>query len=222
MFLRADGPPSARRALVGATGVVGVGLGLWLVAGLGPVRRFDLRVSKVLHDLTIESDRVADAARWLTRIGDPITLWLLVGAAVIWLAVERRVADAVWLAAVCFTGGLLVSLLKVIVHRARPEIDEVIVTARGFSFPSGHASNTTVVMSALAIVLTAGRRRRSAIAALLAAAIVAAIVGLTRVVLGVHFATDVAAGWLVGALWLLATRRVGTDLRRPRRGRTRR
>ena len=87
--------------------------------------------------------------------------------------------------------------------RPRPPAAEQLIPEAGFSLPSGHTMDATVVLGVLALVLvarTASRRLRAAIIAAATVTITAA--GAGRVYLGVHWATDVVTGWLLGAAWV--------------------
>ena len=114
------------------------------------------------------------------------------------------------LTAGAFSFGFIVSavlspLLKQRVDRLRPIVDIPVATAGGPSFPSGHTLAATVWVGVVLLVLlpvVPSRRRRLAVAAGVA---VVVVVGLTRIALGVHFVSDVLAGWLVGVGWLLVT-----------------
>ena len=93
--------------------------------------------------------------------------------------------------------------LKLGYGRPRPPAAEQLIPETGFSLPSGHTVDATVVLGVLALVLvvrTASRRRRAAIVAAATVTITAA--GAGRVYLGVHWATDVVTGWLLGAAWV--------------------
>ena len=104
---------------------------------------------------------------------------------------------------VCLGGGALLNvLLKHLFERSRPELFRV-VEATGFSFPSGHAMVSLCVYGLLAFLIARHSRRwrwRLAVS-ILAGALVAAI-GVSRVYLGVHYPTDVVAGYAAGAVWL--------------------
>jgi undecaprenyl-diphosphatase len=79
-------------------------------------------------------------------------------------------------------------------------LEDYPVTVSSMSFPSGHAANTMTSFLAFALILAAARHRRAAIAVAVGASVV---VGLTRPLLGVHWPSDVLAGWLVGISWIL-------------------
>jgi undecaprenyl-diphosphatase len=97
-------------------------------------------------------------------------------------------------------GGSLVSrTIKEIVGRARPEWADPIMVSNGYSFPSGHALNSTVVYGA--IVLIVGRRAHwTRLAA--GASVLVSLIAVSRVFLGVHYPTDVVAGIALGSAWL--------------------
>jgi undecaprenyl-diphosphatase len=97
---------------------------------------------------------------------------------------------------------LLNSTVKVLVDRPRPTFADPVATARGLSFPSGHAMAVAVNYGALLLVyLPALARRWKRVATIVAMTIVVAV-GVSRLVLGVHYVTDVLGGWLLGLAWL--------------------
>lgn len=140
----------------------------------------------------------------LTDLGSIYTLGPVVLVAAAWLGFRRRFADAA--AALGATVGTvaLMNLAKAVVDRGRPTLDPVLEPGSP-SFPSGHAAQSAAVLLVLAVVLT--RRRPSRTVALVLALALALGVGVTRVYLGVHYPSDVVAGWLLGALWTLAVLR---------------
>lgn len=134
---------------------------------------------------------IVAGARLLTHAGDfPVRSALAVGGALGLAATRRRLAAAALLLA-WGGGALLVELVKALVARARPDLAWRLVQAHAPSFPSGHAAGTMILYPLLGWYC--GRR-----VGLGAGIAVAMLVGLTRVLLGVHWASDVAAGWLLG------------------------
>ena len=130
-------------------------------------------------------------------------LCVLAGTAGLLLLLRGRRLDAALVVSTPLVGTLLSEGLKPGYGRLRPPAEAQLIPETGFSFPSGHTVDATVVLGVLALVLvvdTVGRRRRVAIAAAATVAITAA--GAGRVYLGVHWATDVVAGWLLGAAWV--------------------
>jgi undecaprenyl-diphosphatase len=117
------------------------------------------------------------------------------------LLARRRVLDSALVALALVGAELINAALKNLFERPRPSMSDPLATAGGFSFPSGHAMASTALLATLALVVTRGRPAQTRLAAFgMAAALVGAI-GLSRVYLGVHYPTDVAAGWSAGLAW---------------------
>lgn len=154
----------------------------------------------------------------LTNIGGKagLTLLLTVVAAVV--AYRLRSWRPVVLAVVSGGGGaLLVTVIKTVVARDRPDPLLRAVTQDGFSFPSGHAASSLVVLCTVAWLVSMVTTNRTVQATVWVAAIPLALaIGLSRVYLGVHYPTDVLAGWVLGATWLItvavATRIPGSPI----------
>jgi undecaprenyl-diphosphatase len=104
-------------------------------------------------------------------------------------------------AAVIGLASLGVELVKAVMARARPDLLDPIVVERGFSFPSGHSTLSMAAYGILAVLVTRTRLPRGLRATVVVVlAVLVALIGLSRVWLGVHFPTDVLAGWTTGAL----------------------
>jgi len=125
----------------------------------------------------------------------------LLVAGILWKQGMRRRLAA--FAASVAGAEVLVEVVKLAVRRPRPASLEPLAQAVGFSFPSGHSAVSAAFFGSVAAILaiSAGSRRRSA-AWLAGGMAVAAAVGVSRVALGVHWATDVLAGWALGFGWL--------------------
>ena len=147
-----------------------------------------------------------DAAWTVTQLG---SFPALAGAAIlglIRLSLRRDWRGALILAGVTLSGRLLVEAQKVAFGRLRPADHEPLVTIQSYAFPSGHAANATIVFLCLALLLPrTGSGRRLA---LWVAAVLALAVGISRPMLGVHWPSDVAAGWAFGLAWTLALLRL--------------
>jgi len=143
-----------------------------------------------------------EAVRDITALGGVLLRNLiLIGvlAALLFLRLKR---EAVLLTATVMGGWLVNSLVKLAVGRPRPMIVPHLTEAGGQSFPSGHSFNSAVVYIAIALAFAAISPRRSVRWTLVGTAIALSIaIAVSRVWLGVHFPTDVAAGWLGGAGW---------------------
>lgn len=112
-----------------------------------------------------------------------------------WLLVRRRFARALWLFAVIASGRIIVELAKIAAARPRPPTADRLADVTSLSFPSSHAAGAMMTGIALCVVFDA--RRPFCIATLL----FAGAIGITRVALGVHWPSDVLAGWGFGLVW---------------------
>lgn len=199
-----------RRLAVAFVATAGLGVPFLLLALLvrsnfPPLRRLDLAVARDLNELARGSDRLVDALVVIARVGDPNVFRAAAAVVLVWLLVRRRFRLALWTVAAVAGGSLLGVLLKLAVGRARPVLDEPVAHAAGLSFPSGHALNSVVGAGVLLLVLgpllpPAARR-----VAWAAGVLVVLVIGFDRVALGVHYLSDVVAGWAVGAFWLAVT-----------------
>jgi membrane-associated phospholipid phosphatase len=146
---------------------------------------------------------LVDTMKVVTRLADVRVAFPVVAVAVIVLVMRRRLSLAVALVASTVGTSLLVHWGKLSVERPRPPVDVQLVSARGFAFPSGHAGQGVALYCGLAVVIWFCTRRRSArVAAAILGGCLALAVGASRVVLGVHWTSDVVAGWAVGVGWL--------------------
>ncbi len=150
---------------------------------------------------------VAEVARDLTALGGVADLTLVVAAVAgfLWLRDKNR---AMWLFLIATVGGLLLSLLlKHYYHRPRPNLVSHLSQVYTSSFPSGHAMLSAVVYLTLGTLLcdfVAERRMKAYV--LSVAMVLTFLVGISRVFMGVHYPTDVLAGWSAGLAWALLWR----------------
>ena len=146
--------------------------------------------------------KVIEAIRDITAMGGVVLRNLFaIGAVVALLFLSLR-REAVLFALTVSLGWLANTGLKQLVGRERPQIVTHLMEAGGESFPSGHSFNAAVVYIAMAIAFAALSRRHSVRYTVIGTAMVlSAMVGWSRVMLGVHFPSDVTAGWLGGAGW---------------------
>ena len=151
----------------------------------------------------------------LSALGGFTLQWLLGGAALAFLLYIKQRAEAGWLALSVIGASLLNASLKFSLHRARPEIVPHLTVVDNASFPSGHA------MISAAILLTVGamlsetvKSSRARLFIMLFAALLVFLIGLSRLYLGVHWPTDVMAGWFLGGIWALMVFAANRVLRR--------
>lgn len=139
----------------------------------------------------------------LTRLGDVATvtvLCIVVAAVLLWR--ERRGLAACWIAAVA-GNGLLNRALKALFERSRPLHEHGWLVEQGWSFPSGHASGATAAYGMLAYLLIRHTPPRWHLPLALSAIATILLVGYSRIVLQVHYFSDVLAGFASGGAWLI-------------------
>ena len=128
---------------------------------------------------------------------------VLVAAIALWRAGSRRLA--VWAVVTTAAGALLGVVLKLLVHRARPSFPDPVSVAGSYSFPSGHALGSFLGAGVLLAVALPALGRRARALAWTAAVAVVLLTGFDRVALGVHYVSDVLAGWIAAAAVLAGT-----------------
>jgi undecaprenyl-diphosphatase len=144
------------------------------------------------------------AVRDITALGGTVVLALITIAVVGFLMIERKRRTIAFLLLAVLGGTLLTPLLKAGFDRPRPDFIPHGQFVDSGSFPSGHSMNAAIVYLVLGTILAQAHRSRSVkIYVISAAIVITALVGLSRIYLGVHYPTDVLAGWTLGAGWAL-------------------
>jgi undecaprenyl-diphosphatase len=155
------------------------------------------------------------AARDITSLGGTMVLALLTVAAVGFMLMNRRWGGAIFVAVSVAGGSLMSAGLKDLFDRPRPDLVPHAVEVTSASFPSGHAMLAMVTYLTLGALLAEVQPRRRFKVYILSWAIgLSLLVGLSRVYLGVHWPTDVLAGWCIGSAWALACGSVAYWLQR--------
>lgn len=143
-----------------------------------------------------------DSARDITSLGSGVVLVIVTCAVAGWLAIRKSWHEVVLLLASLIGGVTLSLLLKGAFERERPALVEHYDVVSTYSFPSGHALLSAVVYLTLGAVLARlFSQRRVKLYLLGVASFLAFAVGLSRVFVGVHYPSDVLAGWCAGAAW---------------------
>lgn len=146
-----------------------------------------------------------EAAADLTSLGGISVLTLFAVIAFLFLLIQGKRLSALLMAGGLLGGVALSEGLKALFERARPPAVYQAVDTLNASFPSGHALLSTVFYLSLGVMLTRAFPKKRLKAFVLGSAIlVALLIGLTRVYLGAHWASDVIAGWCAGAAWAMA------------------
>jgi membrane-associated phospholipid phosphatase len=221
MALAEDAPPPWRRLIARldprayltlhiVVGLVVCLLTAWIFAVLlGSVREHDVlvtrdqAVAKWFHGYgTANGDRIFVI---ISAIGSPVAMAVLFGAAVLYLwRAKQRTLLVAWV--LSYVGGtLLDGVIKDIVRRPRPEFATKFLHYSSWSFPSGHSMGSLIgfAMLAYTVVRVCKIESMPARVGIWAGAIVMIVlVGYSRIYLGVHYLSDVAAGYTLGVLWL--------------------
>lgn len=184
--------------------IVAIPFGLLLrqVTGPGLFAEIDAGVAESLHEWVRGSGLLIGLWKAVSFLGSPAWFYVVVGGVAIYLLTRGHPRLSVFLAATGLLGGLLNSTVKVWVDRPRPSFADPVADAGGMSFPSGHAMAVMVDYGALALVLLPMVDKKWRPAVIIVASAIVLAVGVSRLVLGVHYVTDVVGGYLLGAAWL--------------------
>ena len=200
--------------------------GLWIFVALTDEilekepHRLDNQVLLALRQadnpaLPIGPKWVKPAALDITALGSAPVLTLIVALVCGYLVLERKFAAALLILFATSSGAFISNTLKELVNRERPDIVPHLAEFSRMSFPSGHSMLASVVYLTLAVLLCQTvESRHSKVYLISSALFLAFLVGLSRVVIGVHFPSDVLAGWTAGTVWALACWLVAARLKR--------
>ena len=146
--------------------------------------------------------RAVDGLQVISFLGKPPFLYAVITVAAAFAWRRGRWRLVVFLVVTPIGGGVVDTLVKIAVDRPRPIVDHPVATALGKSFPSGHAMSSTVTYGALLVVflpVLAPHLRRVAVGAVV---VLVLAIGASRLLLGVHFVSDVVGGYVLGLAWL--------------------
>ena len=175
----------------------------------GDTLDFDKRLLQSLRKADNPSQPIGPAwlelaAFDLTALGGPTVLSLTVLAVVGFLVLQGMYRNALFVLLASAGGWLLNDLLKEVFARPRPNVVPHLRQVMSLSFPSGHALTSAAIYLTLgALLMRVAERRLVKFYCMFVAMLATLLVGATRVYLGVHYPTDVLAGWLIGISWAL-------------------
>jgi len=148
---------------------------------------------------------IEEAVRDLTAMGGTTLIVIFTAAAGLFLLVRERRRQAMVIVGVVLLASLSKETAKALFDRARPDVVSQEVIVQSASFPSGHTSMATALYLILAVLVSSyGLAQRGRALVYGVAILLAALVGFSRVYLGVHWPSDVLAGWCLGAFWATA------------------
>jgi undecaprenyl-diphosphatase len=186
---------------------------LWAFLGLldevseGETMRFDtaiLLAMRSAENTPIGPPALQEIMRDFTALGGVAWLTLLTVCVAGFLIMKRNTATALFLLCAVSTGILTSTVAKGLIDRPRPDLVPHGSFVTSASFPSGHSMMATLVYLTLAIVIARGQSQRRVKAYVIGIACTLALaVGVSRVYLGVHWPTDVLAGWALGSGWAI-------------------
>jgi undecaprenyl-diphosphatase len=173
----------------------------------GETHAFDDAILRALRSPTDPADPIGPfwieaIMRDLTALGGYTVLSLILLLAVTYLLMKGKRASALMMAVAVVGGVILSNLLKIGFDRQRPDVVAHLVDVHSLSFPSGHAMLSAVTYLTLGALLARSERGIVMRAYFMGVAIVLTLlIGSSRVYLGVHYPTDVLAGWCAGSAW---------------------
>ena len=196
----------ARHWLIAALALI---LFVWLAREVtrGDALRLDTPIRNAVHARS--SPPLTAMMRGVSLVGSEVILVPLGAILVWWLVAAKRRRAAVVFAVAALGAEALDQIMKLLFNRPRPEPFFGLASPITHSFPSGHAMVSCCFFGVLAVILAARQRSRlKRIAIFAAAALLVALMGFSRVYLGLHYPTDVLAGYAAAVVWLAVVRTV--------------
>ena len=199
--------PRSRRVMLAWAAVCAVVVGVLsfvVLAHLDGVDGYDRPLGEVVFAWSSPREWLVDFLILLAHATNTIALTIYTAITVVALVVRKHQRAAVWTILVMASAAATTTILKNTIERTRPEWEDPVHLLDSYSFPSGHASGIASAAGVVIVLATLLARRRDLRRGLvwLALALVV-LVGLDRLLLGVHNITDVVAGYAVGAFWVL-------------------
>ncbi len=170
-----------------------------------PLESLDHGAAARLNSLIAGNSTLVTVVKAITWLGSDGVLWGVVGATAITLALRRRWRLAIYLLVTGAGALVLDPILKSLAGRLRPVMAHPIAHGTGNSFPSGHSLGSIVCYGAVLLVFLPAARGRWRITFVTVIAALVALIGISRILLGVHYLSDVVGAWALGITWLGVT-----------------
>ena len=167
-----------------------------------PLESADHTAAADLNGLIAGNAAAVAAVKAVTWLGSGGVLWTVIGVTSITLAIRRRWRLAIYLLVTGAGALVLDPVLKSLVGRLRPVVAHPIAHGAGNSFPSGHSLGSIVCYGAVFLVFLPAARGRWRVTFTTVIVALVALIGISRILLGVHYVSDVLGAWAVGVLWL--------------------
>lgn len=160
----------------------------------------DLFISQVVY--SFRTPELTEIMRFFSYIGGEFTLFASI-VIIIWMVAKGYKRDALGFSFAIGMGYILNTVIKAILKVPRPAIDPLVIETF-YSFPSGHSMNSFIFYASLSyLVFHFTRKRHLSISLAILAGVIIFFVGLSRIYLGVHYPTDVLAGFVAGFWWFV-------------------
>ena len=170
-----------------------------------PLESADHGAAASINSLIAGNATLVSVVKAVTFLGSNGVLWTVIGAATVLLAIRRRWRLAAYLLVTGAGALILDPILKSLVGRLRPVVAHPIAHGTGDSFPSGHSLGSIVCYGAILLVFLPAARGRWRTAFVTVIVTLIALIGISRILLGVHYLSDVLGAWAVGITWLGVT-----------------
>ncbi|MGI8667212.1 MAG: phosphatase PAP2 family protein [Jatrophihabitans sp.] len=168
-----------------------------------PVLRADRATTAHLHRYALAHHGFTTAMRVVSDAGTTLAWTIILLPVLAWLLYRRLPRLAVFVLVTAAGSLLLNNLLKLLVNRARPHLNDPVAIAAGKSFPSGHSQAAIVGYGILVAVFLPAVGRRWRFWLVSVAALLVLLIGFSRIALGVHYLSDVIGAYLIGTVWLI-------------------
>ena len=139
---------------------------------------------------------------FVTALGNPQIVIIIFVSTIVWVGMKRRYSDGIRFFLICGGALLINSVMKLFFAKPRPELWTRLIVEHSFSFPSGHAVGSMVIYGFIGYLLSKEFKSYRGVIYSIAIIIIMAI-GFSRLYLGVHYPTDIIAGYGIGLLWLI-------------------
>ena len=170
-----------------------------------PLEAADHGAAADINSLIAGNATLVAVVKAITWLGSSGVLWTVIGAVTVILALRRRWRLAAYLLVTGAGALILDPILKSLVGRLRPAVAHPIAHGTGNSFPSGHSLGSIVCYGAILLVFLPAARGRWRPAFITVIVALIALIGISRILLGVHYLSDVVGAWAVGVTWLGVT-----------------
>lgn len=149
--------------------------------------------------IKLQSNNMTHVVKFITNLANPLTLIFLT---IVLILINFKNIYKYLIPINLIFGTIMNNIIKIIIKRPRP-IDINLITERGFSFPSGHAMLSIMFYGYLAYLITKKVDKKYHLPIYITTSIIILLIGISRIYLGVHFASDIIGGYLCGIISLL-------------------